>query len=111
MHWVKKPVSGVRLKSLRPMTPRSKTKGTALRALSTSFTPPNMSTATVVDLTDAQMLDYAVDGDFSMHNSPAEWLAIEATMSDDNPAATDYSEPIEIDMEAGDGLGGGNHRV
>lgn len=63
-----------------------------------------MSTTTLVDLTDAQMLDYNMDGDFSMHNSPAEWLSIEATMNDDNPvsALTDYSEPIEIDMEAGD---------
>lgn len=67
-----------------------------------------MSATTLVDLTDAQMLDYSMDADFSMHNSPAEWLAIEATMSDDNPvsAATDYSETIEIDMEAGDDFDG-----
>jgi hypothetical protein len=60
-----------------------------------------MSTTTLVDFTDAQMLDYAADGDFSMQNSPADWLAVEATMLDDNPtsAATDYSEAIEVDMD------------
>ncbi|KAI0340516.1 hypothetical protein BDW22DRAFT_1359907 [Trametopsis cervina] len=57
-----------------------------------------MSVTTVVDFTDAQMLDYTMDGDLSMQNSPADWLTIEATMADDNPA-TDYSEAIEVDME------------
>ncbi|KAI0086292.1 hypothetical protein BDY19DRAFT_353159 [Irpex rosettiformis] len=62
------------------------------------------TTTTLVDFTDTQMLDYAMDGDFSMQNSPADWLAVEATMLDDNPtsAATDYSETIEVDMEPHD---------
>ena len=62
------------------------------------------TTTTLVDYTDTQMLDEAMDGDFSMQNSPADWLAVEATMSDDNPtsAATDYSEAIEVDMEPHD---------
>lgn len=53
------------------------------------------------------MLDYATDGDFTMQNSPADWLAVEASMSDDNPVSTtNYSETIEIDMEAGDDAAG-----
>ena len=56
------------------------------------------TTTTLVDYTDTQMLDEAMDGDFSMQNSPADWLAVEATMSDDNPtsAATDYSEANKL---------------
>ncbi len=62
------------------------------------------TTTTLVDYPDTQMLDYAPDGDFSMQNSPAEWLAVEATMLDDDPisAATEYSETIEVDMEPHD---------
>ncbi|KAI0693740.1 hypothetical protein BC835DRAFT_1060887 [Cytidiella melzeri] len=63
-----------------------------------------MSSTTLVEFTDTQMLDYATDADFSMQNSPADWLAVEATMLDDNPtsATTEYSETIEIDMEHND---------
>lgn len=59
------------------------------------------TTTTYVDLTDAPMLDYAADPDFSMHPG---WLTIEATMSDETNSMQDatlhdYAESIEVDME------------
>lgn len=61
-----------------------------------------MSTTTVMELTDTQMLDYSTDGDYTMHATghSSEWLSVEATMSDDPIlSATEYSETIEVDME------------
>lgn len=60
-----------------------------------------MSTTTIYEVSDTPMLDYAADADFSMEvgHSP-QWLPVEATMSDDQIlSATDYSEPIEVDMD------------
>lgn len=60
-----------------------------------------MSTITLLEPTDAQMLDYAMDGDSSMHTSSSDWLAIEASMRDEDHLSTaaDYSDTIEVDME------------
>ena len=60
----------------------------------------SITTTTLLDLTDTQMIDYAVDHDFSMHtSSDAGWLPLEATRSDDTEQLQDYQETIEVDME------------
>ncbi|GJE86972.1 hypothetical protein PsYK624_030550 [Phanerochaete sordida] len=61
-----------------------------------------MSSTTVMELTDTQMLDYSIDSDYTMHATghSVEWLPVEATMSDDQIlSATEYSETIEVDMD------------
>lgn len=63
-----------------------------------------MSTTTLLEVPDAQMLDYSIDSDFTMHATahPSEWLSVEATMSDDSLPQREYSETIEIEMEHND---------
>jgi hypothetical protein len=61
--------------------------------------------STILELPEAQMLDYTSDGDYAMHATghATEWHSMEATMSDDHvPTATEYSETIEIDMDRND---------
>ena len=62
-----------------------------------------MSTTTILDIPDTQMLDYSTDSDFTMHATghPSEWLSVEATMSDDS-LPREYSETIEIEMDPND---------
>ncbi|KIP09268.1 hypothetical protein PHLGIDRAFT_18672 [Phlebiopsis gigantea 11061_1 CR5-6] len=63
-----------------------------------------MSNTTILEMPDAQMLDYSVDSDFTMHATGhhPEWLSVEATMSDDSIFHREYSETVEIEMEQND---------
>lgn len=65
--------------------------------------PYTMSSTTILELPEAQMLDYTSDGDYTMHatGQSTEWLSVEATMSDDH-IPSGYSETIEIDMDRND---------
>ncbi|KAI0797831.1 hypothetical protein C8Q75DRAFT_21057 [Abortiporus biennis] len=72
-----------------------------------------MTSTTMLESFDAQMLDYPPDNDISMypsstpaHGENPSWLAMEANMDDNNTVTVDttsnHSEPVEVDMDAND---------
>jgi hypothetical protein len=64
--------------------------------------PATMSTITVLEPFDAQMMDYPTDLDVPMHGSSEPWL-ISTPMDDDSPHLRAQAAPIEVDMEPFDG--------